>query len=541
MENSDLKRQRKKPNQLDISKKVEIINFSSTHHDFTQQEIADKFSIDRSTISKILSKREEILALYKRSECRQQIRFKGGFFPYIDDAVYHWFLMVRKKNMTVTHKLLSIKALEFKDAYLKRIEEENELEKLSTFEASSGWVKNFKKRYGIKSRLLHGESEGIDSEKEQLAREELRKETSSYLPDNIFNADETGLFFRMMPSRTLALDTEHSFGSRKDKERVTILIVTNSTGTYKKQLTVIGKSKNPKCFAGINHMNLPVTYRSGPNSWMNTDHFKEFLVEFNNQMKKENRGVLLLLDNACPHLNAANSLVLSHLRIKFITPNMTNVLQPLDCGIIKSLKSQYRRLLLKKVEERHNESSPYKISLKEALFLIKNAWDNVSVATIKNCWNHADISLTQIISDEQNEYEQKKFIEEQMEISCLISMQVVDDPLKVEEYLEIDNCDVIGSSDISEIADFVLDESGLSNNDVKLEESDSEEEIIQLMSLNEGLKYLERSVIFMEQQDIAEQEELSTLRELLRKTKIKMENSQFMVQGRISDNFNRFS
>ena len=61
------------------------------------------------------------------------------------------------------------------------------------------------------------------------------------------------------------------------------------------------------------------------------------------------------------------------------------------------------------------------------------------------------------------------------------------------------------------------------------------------MPLNEELKYLERSVIFMEQQDIAEQEELSTLRELLRKTKIKMENSQFMVQGRISDNFNRFS
>ena len=52
-----------------------------------------------------------------------------------------------------------------------------------------------------------------------------------------------------------------------------------------------------------------------------------------------------------------------------------------------------------------------------------------------------------------------------MEISCLISMQVVDDPLNVEEYLEIDNCDVMGSSDISEIADFVLDESGLSNND----------------------------------------------------------------------------
>ena len=102
---------------------------------------------------------------------------------------------------------------------------------------------NFKKRYGIKSRLLHGESEGIDSEKEQLARKKLRKETSSYLPDNIFNADKTGLFFRMVPRRTLALNTEHSFGSKKDKERVTILIITKIAGTYKKQLTVICNKK----------------------------------------------------------------------------------------------------------------------------------------------------------------------------------------------------------------------------------------------------------------------------------------------------------
>ena len=121
-----------------------------------------------------------------------------------------------------------------------------------------------------------------------------------FLPNDVFNADESGLLFRMMPTRSLILSGESPFGIKSDKERVTVLFITNRTGIYKRKLLLIGKSKIPRCLRGLNLANLPVIYKSGKNSWMNTNLFIEFLDNFNSEMKKENRKVLLILDNCCP-------------------------------------------------------------------------------------------------------------------------------------------------------------------------------------------------------------------------------------------------
>lgn len=63
----------------------------------------------------------------------------------------------------------------------------------------------FKKRNFIKSRELHGESASIRDDKEihtqflTLVYEKIKQ----YGGDNIYNSDETGLFFKQMPTKTL--------------------------------------------------------------------------------------------------------------------------------------------------------------------------------------------------------------------------------------------------------------------------------------------------------------------------------------------------
>lgn len=59
--------------------------------------------------------------------------------------------------------------------------------------------------------------------------------------DGIFNADETGLFYRATPDRSLVLSTEDCKGRKKSKERLIVLLCSNSTGTEKLKLIVIGK------------------------------------------------------------------------------------------------------------------------------------------------------------------------------------------------------------------------------------------------------------------------------------------------------------
>ena len=87
---------------------------------------------------------------------------------------------------------------------------------------------------------------------------------TSYSDEQIFNADETGLFFKMTPNKTLKFKGDKCSGGKMSKDRVTVLVVANMTGTIKKKLLLIGKSKNPRCFKNVKR--LPVDYRSNKNA-----------------------------------------------------------------------------------------------------------------------------------------------------------------------------------------------------------------------------------------------------------------------------------
>jgi len=43
-----------------------------------------------------------------------------------------------------------------------------------------------------------------------------------FVPKNIFNLDETGLFFRALPNRTMCLKSENCSGGKISKERITV-------------------------------------------------------------------------------------------------------------------------------------------------------------------------------------------------------------------------------------------------------------------------------------------------------------------------------
>lgn len=62
-----------------------------------------------------------------------------------------------------------------------------------------------------------------------------------YEPKKIFNSDETGLFYRVLPEISLTLNKESCKGGKKSKDRLTILFCVNSTGEEKLKPLVIGQ------------------------------------------------------------------------------------------------------------------------------------------------------------------------------------------------------------------------------------------------------------------------------------------------------------
>jgi hypothetical protein len=116
---------------------------------------------------------------------------------------------------------------------------------IDNFSASSGWVSRFNDQHGLVFKKLAGESAKVSVESTDAWLESLPSLLEGYEPCDVYNADETGLFFNVLPERTLAYKGESCLGGKHSKDRLTVLLCVNSDGSDKQVPTVIGKSPKP--------------------------------------------------------------------------------------------------------------------------------------------------------------------------------------------------------------------------------------------------------------------------------------------------------
>jgi hypothetical protein len=107
----------------------------------------------------------------------------------------------------------------------------------------------------------------------------------------------------------------------------------------KLQPLVIGKCRKPRCFKNIDPKNLPVSYRFNKKAWMTSAIYEDWLKTVNKTMKRQNRNILMFVDNAPSH----PQLNLSNVTVKFFPPNTTSKTQPMDQGIIQTVKLKFRK------------------------------------------------------------------------------------------------------------------------------------------------------------------------------------------------------
>ena len=150
----------------------------------------------------------------------------------------------------------------------------------SEFTASKGWLWRFCKCHGIRELSFQGEklsadATAIDPCKRKL-HEVMGKEGLTL--EQLYNCDETELYYRMMQAKTLASRYENGAeGMKKQKDRVTLMERSNATGNHRLPLVLIGKSANPRCFKNINKDALPVKYCAQRSAWMNSSIFSDWL------------------------------------------------------------------------------------------------------------------------------------------------------------------------------------------------------------------------------------------------------------------------
>ena len=102
----------------------------------------------------------------------------------------------------------------------------------------------FNARHGISSHVISGESAGVDRALIDTGRKEAIRKMEAFAPKDELNRDETGLFFRMLPDRSLST-VEYTKGTKKAKDRITVALCCNSDGSEKMKPYVIGKALKP--------------------------------------------------------------------------------------------------------------------------------------------------------------------------------------------------------------------------------------------------------------------------------------------------------
>ncbi len=195
-------------------------------------------------------------------------------------------------------------------------------------------------RYGLRSFIKHGESDSVDLEVVSNGREHLQKITSAYRRQDIYNMDETALFYKLQPCQTLATSSVN--GQKLSKDRITIALCMNADGSDKLKPIIINKSKRPRSFGKVFNPHSICSYYHNPKAWMNMIVFKDWLLKQNQRFKQMNGKVLLLVDNATGHnISEDVSARLTNIKLEYLPANTTSHIQPADAGIIKSFKCHY--------------------------------------------------------------------------------------------------------------------------------------------------------------------------------------------------------
>lgn len=343
-------------------------------------ELKKKYNCSQSAVYKIIQNKKSIVDEYLSTQNDSaKMKVRSAKFETINELTYNWFVQARAKNLPISGLLLQEKAREIA---VKNGDEE--------FKASNGWLESFKNRHKLTFSTVCGDSNDV---KQQPVDDFVKKLPDLIATEDIANLDETALFFRAIPRKTLNKKGDKCYGGKHSKERLTVMLCCFADGKFEKPL-VIGKSQNPRCFKGLKKANLPVSWYANQKAWMTAAIMEQFLVQLNKKMVIQKRKIILFLDNASSHPN----LKLSNIQLVFLPPNTTSKTQPLDQGIINAIKVQYRKRVLKRLICRMETATDVAdlakgITYTDAIFWMNEAINSLKYKTVPNCFRKAGFQL----------------------------------------------------------------------------------------------------------------------------------------------------
>ena len=413
---------------LTLDEKIKILD-ANEKKKMSCREISKTYNIGKSQAANLLKNEKTLRTEYENFQgkgFKHINRTSHQKFKPINEILYSWFKKCETSGIYVTGPLLKEEAMNIKEK-LNRPE-------LDSFKASDGWLGKWKLSYGIKEKQISGESLDVSATTVESWMERVQELCKGYEDKDILNMDESGCFFKSLPTKGLAIKGRKSKGGKKSKQRITVAFFVSADGGKVGKPIVIWKSKKPRCFkkAIAQDRLSKVMYFDDKKSWMQVEIMENILEDLNRQMINQKRKVILFLDNATVH---PPSLIdkYSNIKIVFLPKNTTSRLQPLDAGIIQSFKCNYRKKLMRFVIARIKDDFlaseiAKQVDVLQAIEWVAKAWDEVTTKTIRNCFSKCGF-------DKKSCEDEDSVLDD--EFKALFN-ELADSSMTAEEYVDFD-------------------------------------------------------------------------------------------------------
>ena len=217
-QNTPNKKEKKRDKKvLNLAEKIKILNALAAGEKVAC--LARKFNVNESTIRSIRANerkiRESAKCLGKHAEKCKITR--SPHIEKMEDMLIIWLQDAFHKRIPMSGDMIRAQALN----YYNHIQKSSANPSGDKFAASRGWFDRFRQRFSLHNVAFAGENASADQEAARKFPTEVRALISEkgYVASQIFNCDETGLFWKQMPKRTYLMKEEKTSGFKVAKER----------------------------------------------------------------------------------------------------------------------------------------------------------------------------------------------------------------------------------------------------------------------------------------------------------------------------------
>ena len=383
---------------LPLSEKVKILDLIRQEKK-SYAEVAKLYNKNESSIREIAKKEKEIRASFAVAPQTAKVTatVRNKCLVKVEKALNLWVEDMNRKRVSFDGNVLRLKALSLYEDFSKGCPEKNDAK---PFTASKGWLYRFRNRFGLKNIKVNEESGSVDEEAAATFPVELKKviKEKGYHPKQVFNCDETELFWKM--SNYNHKNANQALGHKTWKDRLTLVLCGNAAGHMIKP-GVVYRGKNPRALKNKNKNYLPVFWQHNQNTWVTAILFMEwfqqcFILEVKKYLEEEGLEfkVLLIIDNAPGHPESVRY-ENENVEVLFFPPNTTSLLQPLDQGIIWCVKDTYIGLVFDYIRSAIDSDPNLEVvqcwkslTIADAIAFIKAAVDELKAETVNACWKN---------------------------------------------------------------------------------------------------------------------------------------------------------